>query len=136
MSQGGTHAATCYDFIMKTTPDTQPSDSPQWDSLQRFLFEHLPILGELVHLDQTWKSVLERHEYPAVLRDMMGELAAAAVLLAATLKLKGALVLQIMGKGAIRLLVVECSGDMQLRATAKWSDELLAGITASASLAD
>lgn len=110
-------------------------DTSQWDALQRFLFEHEPIRGELVHLDLTWKNVLERHDYPPVLRNMMGELAAAAVLLAATLKLKGALVLQIMGKGAIRLLVVECSGDLQLRATAKWSDELLAAHADSASLA-
>lgn len=119
---------------MKNTPDSRPSNSPQWDSLQRFMFEHQPIRGELVHLDQTWKSVLERRDYPPVLRNMMGELAAAAVLLAATLKLKGALVLQIMGKGAIKLLVVECSGDMKLRATAKWSEEQLQGMAASASL--
>lgn len=117
----------CYYFTMKKTTDTQPLNPPQWDSLQRFLFEHQPVRGELVHLDQTWKEVLERREYPEVLRNMMGELAAAAVLLAATLKLKGALVLQIMGKGAIKLLVVECSGDMQLRATAKWSGDLAPG---------
>lgn len=101
--------------------------SPQPDSLQRFLFEHAPIRGELVHLDESWRSVLERHDYPDVLRNIMGELAAAAVLLAATLKLNGSLVLQIMGKGAIKLLVVECSGDMKLRATAKWSGDLSQG---------
>ena len=98
---------------------------PQPDSLQRFLFEHAPIRGELVHLDATWRSVIERHDYPEVLRKLMGELAAAAVLLAATLKLQGSLVLQIMGKGPVKLLVVECSGDMKLRATAKWSGELV-----------
>lgn len=97
---------------------------PQADSLQRFLFEHEAIRGEIVHLDDSWRSVLERHDYPDVLRNIMGELAAAAVLLAATLKLKGSLVLQIMGKGAVKLLVVECSGDMRLRATAKWSGDL------------
>jgi molecular chaperone Hsp33 len=99
-------------------------NSPEPDSLQRFIFEQIPIRGELVHLDSAWRSVIERHEYPEILRNMMGELCVAAVLLAATLKLKGSLVLQIMGKGAIRLLVVECSGDMQLRATAKWSGDL------------
>jgi molecular chaperone Hsp33 len=99
----------------------------QADTLQRFLFEHAPIRGELVHLDASWRSVIERHDYPEILRNMMGELTAAAVLLAATLKLKGSLVLQIMGKGAIKLLVVECNGDMQLRATAKWSGELSQG---------
>ncbi|HXU92951.1 MAG TPA: Hsp33 family molecular chaperone HslO, partial [Gallionella sp.] len=64
------------------------------------------------------------HDYPPLLRQMMGELCAAAVLLAATLKLDGSLVLQIQGRGAIKLLVVECSGDLKLRATAKWEGPL------------
>jgi len=96
------------------------------DTLQRFMFEGLPIRGGLVHLENTWRSVLDRHDYPDALRSLMGELCAAAVLLAATLKLQGSLVLQIQGKGPVKLLVVECTGDgdMQLRATAKWSGEL------------
>jgi molecular chaperone Hsp33 len=103
------------------------NNTPQPDSLHRFLFEQAPIRGELVHLDESWRSVIERHDYPEVLRNIMGELAAAAVLLAATLKLNGSLILQIMGRGAVKLLVVECSGDMQLRATAKWSGDLAQG---------
>lgn len=101
------------------------SNSP--DSLRRFLFEHAPIRGEIVRLDTVWQSVLERHDYPTVLRNLMGELCAAAVLLAATLKLKGSLVLQIHGKGAVKLLVVECSGDLEVRATAKWEGEVSYG---------
>jgi molecular chaperone Hsp33 len=97
------------------------------DSLLRFLFEHAPIRGEVVRLDAVWQSVIERHNYPPVLRDLMGELCAAAVLLAATLKLKGSMVLQIHGKGAVKLLVVECSGDLELRATAKWDGDLAHG---------
>ncbi len=97
------------------------------DSLRRFLFEHAPIRGEIVRLDAVWQSVIERHDYPPVLRDLMGELCAAAVLLAATLKLQGAMVLQIHGKGAVKLLVVECSGDLELRATAKWEGDLAHG---------
>jgi molecular chaperone Hsp33 len=94
------------------------------DSLRRFLFEHASIRGEIVHLEATWQSVIERHNYPPVLRDLMGELCAATVLLAATLKLQGSMVLQIHGKGAVKLLVVECTGDMELRATAKWEGDL------------
>ncbi len=97
------------------------------DSLSRFLFEHLPIRGEAVRLSGVWQSVIQRHDYPPVLRDLMGELCAAAVLLAATLKLDGAMVLQIHGQGAVKLLVVECSGDLELRATAKWEGELKHG---------
>jgi molecular chaperone Hsp33 len=96
----------------------------QSDTVSRFLFEHAPIRGERVHLDASWRNVLERHDYPQVLRQMMGELTAAAVLLAATLKLDGSLLLQIQGTGPIQLLVVECSGDLKLRATAKWDGQL------------
>lgn len=94
------------------------------DSLRRFLFEFAPIRGEIVRLDTTWQAVIDRHDYPPVLRDLMGELCAAAVLLAATLKLKGSMILQIHGKGAVKLLVVECTGDLELRATAKWEGDL------------
>lgn len=97
------------------------------DSLRRFLFEHAPIRGELVRLEATWQSVIERHDYPPVLRNLMGELCAATVLLAATLKLQGSMVLQIHGKGAVKLLVVECTGDLELRATAKWEGDLSGG---------
>lgn len=98
----------------------------QPDNLQRFLFENVPLRGGLVHLENSWQSVLDRHDYPDALRSMMGELCAAAVLLAATLKLQGSLVLQIQGKGPVKLLVVECicGNDLQLRATAKWAGEL------------
>jgi molecular chaperone Hsp33 len=97
------------------------------DTLHRFLFENAAIRGELVHLDATWQAVQENHVYPEVLRQAMGELMAAAALLAATLKLQGALILQIQGKGPVRLLVVECTGDMTMRATAKWTGELAEG---------
>lgn len=103
------------------------SNSATPDSLQRFLFEHKAVRGEVVHLDTAWRSVIERHDYPEVLRNVMGELSAAAVLFAATLKMRGSLILQIMGKGPVKLLVVECNGEMKLRATAKWSGELEQG---------
>ncbi len=94
------------------------------DSLLRFMFEHAPIRGERVHLDETWRNVLALHDYPPQMRLLMGELCAAAVLLAATLKLDGSLILQIQGQGAIQLLVVECTGDLKVRATAKWDGEI------------
>jgi molecular chaperone Hsp33 len=97
---------------------------PHPDSLQRFLFEQSHVRGELVHLDDAWRAVLERHDYPPVLRAVMGELMAASVLLAATLKLKGSLILQIQGRGPVTLLVVECDGELNVRATAKWQGGL------------
>ena len=97
---------------------------PHPDSLQRFLFEQSHVRGELVHLDAAWRAVLERHDYPPSLRAVMGELMAAATLLAAMLKLNGALILQIQGQGPVSLLVVECNGELNVRATAKWQGAL------------
>lgn len=97
------------------------------DTLTRFLFENAAIRGEIVHLDATWQTVLKNHDYPPLLQQAMGELMAAAALLAATLKLQGALILQIQGQGPVSLLVVECTGDMTMRATAKWQGELPEG---------
>jgi molecular chaperone Hsp33 len=45
---------------------------PHPDSLQRFLFEQSHVRGELVHLDDAWRAVLERHDYPPSLRAVMG----------------------------------------------------------------
>jgi len=94
------------------------------DTLQRFIFEHAPIRGELVQLTATWQAVTERHDYPPPLRKILGELMAAGALLAATLKFDGALILQLHGSGPVKLIVVECAADHAMRATAKWEGDI------------
>ncbi|MFM9835507.1 MAG: Hsp33 family molecular chaperone HslO [Methylophilaceae bacterium] len=100
----------------------------QRDSLHRFVFENTPIRGNSVHLNVTLESALQYHEYPPQLRVILGELMVASALLSATLKMEGALILQIQGKGALKLLVVECTAEaemkLSMRATAKWQGEL------------
>jgi molecular chaperone Hsp33 len=98
------------------------------DTIQRFLFEHAPVRGEIVHLDGTWRAVLERHAYPPAVRALLGEMMAAAALLTATLKFGGTLIMQIQGSGPVKLLVVECTSDHHMRATAKWSHVPPAGM--------
>ncbi len=79
------------------------------DTLQRFLFEDAALRGEVVQLGAAWRAVLERHDYPPAVREMLGQLYVAGVLLAATLKLKGSITLQVRGDGPINMLVVDCS---------------------------
>jgi molecular chaperone Hsp33 len=109
------------------------------DSLSRFVFENFPVRGELVHLNASWQAMLECHEYPAPVRRLLGEAAAAAVLLASILKFKGQLTLQIHGNGPLTLLVAQCSADLHIRGMAKWADgdfpESLAGLTGDGRLA-
>ncbi|MFA6178450.1 MAG: Hsp33 family molecular chaperone HslO [Candidatus Methylopumilus sp.] len=95
------------------------------DKLHRFIFDNTPIRGNIVRLNQTFNTALQHQHCPPVLRKALGELMAASALLAATLKLEdGAIVLQIQGKGALKLLVVECTAGLGMRATAKWSGDL------------
>lgn len=99
----------------------------QSDSLQRFMFEHAAVRGEIIHLDATWKAVLERRDYPLALRTVLGELMAAAALLSATLKFSGSLIMQMQGGGPVKLLVVECGADLTMRAMAHWDGDLAEG---------
>jgi molecular chaperone Hsp33 len=97
------------------------------DSLQRFILESTPVRGEIVHLDATWRAVLERRDYPEPLRKLLGEMMAAGALLSATLKFDGALIMQMQGEGPVKLLVVEVTSEQTMRATAKWNGESLTG---------
>ena len=80
-----------------------------------------------MRLDATWRAVLACHNYPDPIRNLLGEMMAAATLLAATLKFEGALIMQMQGSGPVTLAVVECSSDFHLRAIAKWRDDLAPG---------
>lgn len=93
------------------------------DRVERFMLRGAPVRGEIVSLDEAWREVVARHALPAAVRDRLGELSAAALLLAATLKFDGALILQIHGDGPVSLFVVECLTDGSYRATVKLRDE-------------
>ena len=93
--------------------------SPEHDCLQRFMLQGAPVRGEFVSLDAAWREIAGRHAFPRSVRDRLGELCAAGLLLSATLKFDGALILQIHGDGPVALLVVECEADGSFRATAK-----------------
>jgi molecular chaperone Hsp33 len=111
---------------MNARPErARTAGSGETDALQRFVFERARVRGELVRLDETWREVRRRREYPAPVRTALGELTAASVLLAATVKFEGgALVLQIQGGRPVSLLVVECQPDLSLRAMARWDGGL------------
>lgn len=94
------------------------------DCLHRFLFEHTDVRGELVHLDASWRAVLQRRDYPAPVRELLGQALAAAVLLSATIKIDGSLHLQLQGDGPVSLLLVEVTAQRSLRGLARWDGEV------------
>jgi len=90
--------------------------------LHKFLFEGLPVRGMLVRLTDGWREVLSRRAtagaFAAPVRALMGEMAAAAVLMQSNIKFNGALVLQVSGDGPVKLAVAEAQSDLAFRATA------------------
>lgn len=96
------------------------------DQLLKFAFAGAPVRGELVHLGPAWREMRAHHRYPLAVMRVVGEMVAAAALLAANIKFNGALVMQVYGDGPLQLLVVECQPDLALRATAKVRDEPIA----------
>lgn len=92
------------------------------DTLRRFVFERYPFRGQLVHLGPAWQAMMEHHDYPAQVRDTLGEAVAAAALLASTLKFKGLLTLQLRGAGPMHLMLVECTEGLGMRAVARFRD--------------
>lgn len=89
------------------------------DCTHRFVFEHFPIRGHLVHLDASWRALLEHRDYPPPVRDTLGEAVAASVLLAAILKFEGQLSLQLQGEGPMHLLLAQCTSNLSVRALAR-----------------
>jgi molecular chaperone Hsp33 len=57
-------------------------------------------------------------------RELLGEMAAAGVLMQSNIKFNGALVLQIFGDGPVKVAVAEVQPDLSLRATAKVMGEV------------
>lgn len=93
------------------------------DRLLKFLFHGAPVRGELVRMSHAWQQMTAHHEYPAPVKQLLGEMVAAAALLASNIKFNGALVMQVHGDGPVKLLVVEVQPDLALRATAKLGEE-------------
>lgn len=93
------------------------------DTLRRFLLERPKVRGVWLHLDQAWRELLARTDYPPAVREVLGEAMTATVLLAATIKHEGSLILQIRGTGPIHLLVVQATADGKVRGLARWQHE-------------
>ena len=92
--------------------------------LHKFIFDGLPVRGMLVRLTDGWKDVLARRtaasdEFPPPVRALIGEMAAAGVLMQANIKFNGALILQVFGDGPVKLAVAEVQPDLAFRVTAK-----------------
>ena len=111
---------------MTSTPSSLPmaiASAP--NEVRRFILENQPVRGYWVDLESAWQNLRAHQHYSPAVQNLLGEAVSASVLLAATLKFEGTLTLQLEGKGAVRLLVAQCTNDFRVRAVARMSEEAL-----------
>jgi molecular chaperone Hsp33 len=92
----------------------------QTDYVQRFLFENLDIRGRLVCLTEAWQRMLIGRGYPEDIAALLGHTTALNVLLGANQKGSGRVTLQVQGSGPVKLLVADCTPDLQIRGMASY----------------
>jgi molecular chaperone Hsp33 len=101
------------------------------DEVRRFIVENRPVRGHWVRLEEAWRELRAHRDYPQPVRELLGQAVAASVLLAATLKFRGQLTLQLQGNGAVSLLVAQCTHDYRLRAVARFDAAAVSALSAN-----
>ncbi|HAT7922920.1 TPA: Hsp33 family molecular chaperone HslO [Legionella pneumophila] len=103
----------CYEFEMKEA-----------DTLQRFIFEHANIRGEIVHIEKTFQNIMNQRDYPPMVKNLLGEALVSCLLLASSIKFEGNLSLQFQGDERLSLLLVQCDHNLNIRGFAKCAEGL------------
>lgn len=106
-----------------TTGSLGPDVTDHEDFLQRFLLERAQVRGVLVRLEQSWRQVRERADYPTAVGALLAKTLAASALLTGNIKFEGSLSIQLKSRGPLTLLFAECTHDGNLRGLARWNEE-------------
>jgi molecular chaperone Hsp33 len=92
-----------------------------WDDfVQPFQIESHSARGRLVRLGPLVGDVTARHDYPAPVAAILGELLALAAVVAGALKFDGVFTLQAKGDGPIRALMADITSDGEMRGYAQF----------------
>lgn len=94
------------------------------DALVRFLFQQKNVRGELAYVNNSLEQMLENHQYPLPVKQLLAELVVAASLLTATLKFEGEIALQLQGDGPVRFVAVNGNHQQEFRAVVRMQAEL------------
>lgn len=102
---------------------TQPAHDTG-DFAATFQIEGRPIRGRAVRMGAGSVSpILERHDYPAHLAQILGEAVTLAALVGSSLKFEGKILVQAEGDGPVSLLVGEFSTDGGVRGYARYDKD-------------
>jgi molecular chaperone Hsp33 len=96
------------------------------DLIQPFQVETGPVRGRLVRLGATVDTILKRHDYPAPVAVLLGELLLITAAIAGALKFDGIITLQSKSDGPINMMVADLETPGRLRGYARYDADALA----------
>lgn len=85
------------------------------DLLRRFLFEDLGVRGHWVKLTTSWQTAKQHQQCANDLELQLGQALSAVVLLSATIKFTGTMILQAQGNGPVQTLVAQATNNHKIR---------------------
>ncbi len=86
--------------------------------------KNFAVRGELVTVSETLQQILENHDYPQPVKNVLAELLVATSLLTATLKFDGDITVQLQGDGPMNLAVINGNNNQQMRGVARVQGEI------------
>jgi molecular chaperone Hsp33 len=99
----------------------------QKDVLRRFLFEELGVRGLWVKLSSSWQTAKQQQQCPDAVQLQLGQALSAVVLLSATIKFNGSMILQAQGDGPLKTLVAQATHDRKIRGLIRSSADVTLG---------
>ncbi len=101
------------------------------DLSRRFLFEELGVRGQWVKLTGSWLTAKHHQRGSESIQQQLGQALAAVVMLSATVKFKGSMILQAQGDGDIKTLVAQATDQQKIRGLIRGKDTVAPGSLAS-----
>ena len=90
------------------------------DNIQRFLLDESHVRGEIVHMTDSFHTIMTQHDYPLFIRELLGETMLIAVMMANTIKFKGQLTIQFQSNGPLKTLVAKCNHENHVSGFVDW----------------
>ncbi len=94
------------------------------DKIQRFIFDSFGIRGEFVQLEEAAQRMLQQHDYPPIIADLLQQVAAVTILMTTTLKFEGKLSVQLQSPNKLKLLVVQANHKLGFRGIARYDKQV------------
>jgi molecular chaperone Hsp33 len=97
----------------------------QEDFIQNFIFKNRSVRGSFVRLNQSYKTIINQHHYPALLSHLLGEALLGVCLMSPFFKTAGKITLQFQGEGDLRFLSARMTSDFKIRGLVRAEPSLL-----------